>query len=174
MSRFSFRRAVEAAPVIAEPAREAVPAAAAAPAEAPAPFSIPAEGTPVVPQPVDPLMEVRLKLHGRLIEEIDLSKLDKLDEDEMRRQVRRTDPARTGEAITVDDEDLVRHRVQPVELFQEVAVVEPADATSVAIEQTGPVKQERSGAHADQRHPRLRGPAEKVDIFAAKIVDLVD
>jgi pilus assembly protein CpaF len=32
---------------------------------------------------------MRIKLHGKLIEEIDLSKLDKLDEGEMRRQVRR-------------------------------------------------------------------------------------
>ena len=33
-------------------------------------------------------MDARLKLHARLIDEIDLSKLDKLDENEMRRQVR--------------------------------------------------------------------------------------
>jgi pilus assembly protein CpaF len=36
----------------------------------------------------DNLLDVRLKLHARLIDEIDLSKLDKLDETEMRRQVR--------------------------------------------------------------------------------------
>jgi pilus assembly protein CpaF len=37
----------------------------------------------------DNMLDVRLKLHSKLIEEIDLSKLDKLDEGEMRRQVRR-------------------------------------------------------------------------------------
>jgi pilus assembly protein CpaF len=37
----------------------------------------------------DNLLDVRLKLHARLIDEIDLSKLDKLDETEMRRQVRK-------------------------------------------------------------------------------------
>jgi len=37
----------------------------------------------------DSMLDVRLKLHARLIDEIDLSKLDKLDEPEMRRQVRR-------------------------------------------------------------------------------------
>jgi pilus assembly protein CpaF len=37
----------------------------------------------------DNLLDVRLKLHARLIDEIDLSKLDKLDEAEMRRQVRK-------------------------------------------------------------------------------------
>src|SRR5471030_2175977 len=35
----------------------------------------------------DSMLDVRLKLHARLIDEIDLSKLDKLDEAEMRRQV---------------------------------------------------------------------------------------
>jgi pilus assembly protein CpaF len=58
--------------------------------------------TPPTPEPVsvdketlsenaglqsDNLLDVRLKLHARLIDEIDLSKLDKLDEPEMRRQV---------------------------------------------------------------------------------------
>ena len=37
----------------------------------------------------DSLLDVRLKLHARLIDEIDLTKLDKLDETEMRRQVRK-------------------------------------------------------------------------------------
>ena len=37
----------------------------------------------------DGLLDARLKLHARLIDEIDLSKLDKLDEKEMRRQVRK-------------------------------------------------------------------------------------
>jgi len=37
----------------------------------------------------DGLLDARIKLHGRLIDEIDLSKLDKLDEGEMRRQVRK-------------------------------------------------------------------------------------
>ena len=36
----------------------------------------------------DGLLDARLKLHARLIDEIDLSKLDKLDDKEMRRQVR--------------------------------------------------------------------------------------
>src|SRR5262249_47714887 len=35
------------------------------------------------------MLDMRLKLHGKLIEEIDLSKLDKLEEGEMRRQVRK-------------------------------------------------------------------------------------
>ena len=35
------------------------------------------------------MLDMRLRLHARLIDEIDLSKLDKLDESEMRKQVRR-------------------------------------------------------------------------------------
>ena len=74
---------------------------APAPTPAPAPVLI----TPApAPEPVtadketladgadlqtDNMLDVRLKLHARLIDEIDLSKLDKLDEPEMRRQVRK-------------------------------------------------------------------------------------
>ena len=87
MGRFSFRKTALAEPVAEPEAPKAEDAAAAAPA-APV-FVAPADPPRPAPAPADPLMDVRLKLHGRLIEEIDLSKLDKLDEDEMRRQVRR-------------------------------------------------------------------------------------
>ncbi|HEV2365601.1 MAG TPA: CpaF family protein [Caulobacteraceae bacterium] len=71
MSRFAFRRAVpEAAPPL-EPITEP-----AAPEPAPP------------PPPSDSFLDTRLKLHGWLIDEIDLSKFDKLEQAEMRRQVR--------------------------------------------------------------------------------------
>ena len=73
MSRFSLRKAVAPAP---EPVAVATPIVAAVPEPAHAP-------------PTDDLLDVRLRLHGRLIEELDLSRLDKLDEAEMRRQVRK-------------------------------------------------------------------------------------
>ena len=41
-----------------------------------------------VPPPGDKMLEVRLKLHSKLIDELDLSKLDKLDDGQMRREVR--------------------------------------------------------------------------------------
>jgi pilus assembly protein CpaF len=55
----------------------------------------------------DGMLDMRIKLHGRLIEEIDLSKLDKLDEAEMRRQVRRLvgDFART-ERLALNNTEL--------------------------------------------------------------------
>ncbi|MFI4976824.1 MAG: CpaF family protein [Caulobacterales bacterium] len=89
MARFNFRRADQPA----EPAPTPAPAAAAEPAEGAA--RTPLRLTPDQPQapahpPVDNnMLDMRLKLHSMLIEEIDLSKLDKLDDAEMRRQVRR-------------------------------------------------------------------------------------
>jgi pilus assembly protein CpaF len=69
MSRFNLSRAV------ASPSVET---------EASAPPSPP----PVAPaRPENALLDVKLKLHARLIEELDLSKLEKLEEHELRRQV---------------------------------------------------------------------------------------
>ena len=70
MSRFNLRRTETPAPAPALTVVETV--------EAPPP--------PVIE--TDPLMETRLRIHARLIDELDLAKLDKLDEAEMRRQVR--------------------------------------------------------------------------------------
>ncbi len=93
MSRFSFRK-----PPVSEPALETPePAADGALVPASAETAVPAAVAPRLiveepPPPVstsDPMLEMRIRIHGRLIEEIDLSKLDKLDEGEMRRQVRK-------------------------------------------------------------------------------------
>ncbi|MCF8505139.1 MAG: CpaF family protein [Caulobacter sp.] len=75
MGRFSLRRAVKD-----EPAPAPVVAAPVLVIE-----------TPAAPAPhvSDEQLDMRLRLHARLIEEIDLSKLGELDETEMRRQVRR-------------------------------------------------------------------------------------
>ncbi|MDP1737277.1 MAG: CpaF family protein [Caulobacter sp.] len=72
MSRFSLRRAVKHEPV-------------AAPVETP----VVVVEAPAAPHVSDEQLDMRLRLHARLIEEIDLSKLGELDEGEMRRQVRR-------------------------------------------------------------------------------------
>jgi pilus assembly protein CpaF len=111
MGRFSFRRAEApepyappAAPDLPppaqtqaiEPALGATPLGAGAePATAP---PAPVSTTPITPhrpptapiaeQQTDAMIDVRLKLHAKLIEELDLAKLDKLDSGEMRRQVR--------------------------------------------------------------------------------------
>src|ERR1700761_1587918 len=90
MSRFSGRQGPPPAPAPLRPA----------PAAAPAPSSPLAANAPplaaLAKEPAseaaffrdDGLLNARLKLHARLIDEIDLSKLDKLDDKEMRRQVR--------------------------------------------------------------------------------------
>ncbi len=75
MSRFSLRRAFKP-----EPAPEVEAAPAVVIVETPAPSAA---------SHSDEQLDMRLRLHARLIEEIDLSKLGELDEGEMRRQVRR-------------------------------------------------------------------------------------
>lgn len=75
MSRFSLRRAVKPEPVV-----ETEVAPAIVIVETPAPGAV---------SHSDEQLDMRLRLHARLIEEIDLSKLGELDEGEMRRQVRR-------------------------------------------------------------------------------------
>ena len=94
MARFSLRRggAEPARLVIEDPKDAPAPADAAAPAAPKLALDTDAESAPEAAQPSshdDAMLDVRLKLHGKLIEEIDLSKLDKLDEPEMRRQVRK-------------------------------------------------------------------------------------
>ena len=69
MGRFNLARSVAA------PAPERPAAPAAAPPAAP------------LVAPDQQLLEIKMKLHGRLIDELDLSKLDKLDDGELRRQV---------------------------------------------------------------------------------------
>ena len=94
MARFNFKRGPEQPQrlVVTDPA-DAAPADAAAAAAAPkAKLSLefePDKEDAPAPAHDDNMLDVRLKLHSKLIEEIDLSKLDKLDEGEMRRQVRR-------------------------------------------------------------------------------------
>jgi len=79
MSRFGALRLKPA-----EPAAPAPVATAIAPAPAPKP---PPEAKPA--QVADPMLDIRLRLHGRMIDELDLSKLDSLDETQMRKQVRK-------------------------------------------------------------------------------------
>ncbi len=48
-------------------------------------------------------------------------------------QMRRACTARAGQAIAIDDEDLVGDGSHPVELFQEIRMVEPTHATALAV-----------------------------------------
>ena len=72
MSRFGFSPAVKKdEPVVAVPVAAAAPAARAKPE--PAGFD---------------MLEAKLRVHAKLIDELDLSALDKLDDETMRRRVR--------------------------------------------------------------------------------------
>ena len=112
MSRFAFRR--EPAPA-AEPVPE-TPVAAAAPEPA----------APPAPPPVsDSLLDMRLKLHAWLIDEIDLSKLEKMEDSEIRRQVRKLvgDFART-ERLAYNAAELDR---LSAEVFDEMVGLGPIE-----------------------------------------------
>jgi pilus assembly protein CpaF len=80
MGRFSLVRSGPEPKPESEPASPA-PVARAAPAKPEKAKSLSA------PPPRDDALDLRLRLHAKLIEELDLSKLDKLEESELRRQV---------------------------------------------------------------------------------------
>jgi len=108
MGRFFPNRGAAAAQ--AEP--EAAPAPAPAPKRAPdappaaAPAPPPTNASSAKPAS-DPRLELRVRLHNRLIEELDLAKLDKLSETELRREVMQlvADFART-ERMALNTADL--------------------------------------------------------------------
>jgi pilus assembly protein CpaF len=77
MSRFGAPYLKTVDPVAPSPA-------AAEPSPAPTP-----KADPKPAQTSDPMLDMRLRLHARMIDELDLSKLDSLDEAQMRKQVRK-------------------------------------------------------------------------------------
>src|SRR6201996_4932995 len=89
MGRFSLPNSNPAQP---SPAAAPTPPrrAPAAPAPAPRPTPEPAPRPAATAKGAPPSqLDIRLRLHGRLIEELDLAKLDKLDEEDLRREVMR-------------------------------------------------------------------------------------
>jgi pilus assembly protein CpaF len=84
MSRFNVRRAIEPLPADCGP--EAPPAASEAPAPAPKPKVEAPAPTPAATG-ADSL-DVRMRLHAKLIDEIDLAKLDKLGKTDIHQQVK--------------------------------------------------------------------------------------
>ena len=85
MGRFSLPGATTAPRP--EPGPAPAPAAPAAPAEPPAGPSVRARAVPGAQNGRDPALDLRVKLHNRIIEELDLAKLDKLSESELRHEV---------------------------------------------------------------------------------------
>jgi pilus assembly protein CpaF len=84
MSRFSLRRAPAAgasAPVPETALAEAAPAPKLQLAAEP-------EAPPPPPQPSNDQLDIKLRLHGKLIDELDLGKLEKLERGDMRGHVR--------------------------------------------------------------------------------------
>jgi pilus assembly protein CpaF len=91
----------------------------------------------------DGLLDARLKLHARLIDEIDLSKLDKLDDMEMRRQVRKlvADFARE-ERLPLNSAEIEQLGVQVFDEMVGLGPIEPLlqDDTIADILINGPYK----------------------------------
>jgi pilus assembly protein CpaF len=81
VSRFGLMRREPAPAAPAEAPTRAPAAAAAQPPATP-------KAKPAAQRPRDHMLDMRLKLHARLIDEIDLAKLDRLEESEMRKHVR--------------------------------------------------------------------------------------
>src|SRR5690349_10710318 len=88
-SRTSMAPAPAPAPTPAPIPEAAAPAGAPAPDPEAAAPSIRLYSPPAMLSTEQVMLDVKVRLHAKLIEEIDLAKLDKLDEGEMRRQVRR-------------------------------------------------------------------------------------
>ena len=88
MGRFSLPNSTPAQPSPAAPAPAAAQPAAPAPAPRAAPEPAPRPAATAKGAPPSQL-DIRLRLHSRLIEELDLAKLDKLDEADLRREVMR-------------------------------------------------------------------------------------
>jgi len=86
LGRFTSRRAAVSEPVApSEPAPEALPVEAA---PALAVVELPAEvAAPVNPLLTDKLLDAKVRLHRRLIEELNLSVLEKMPDDEVRKHV---------------------------------------------------------------------------------------
>ncbi|HEY8573002.1 CpaF family protein [Phenylobacterium sp.] len=109
MGRFSLAKkepvkAVEAPPP-PKPAKAAEPKAVA-PAPKPQPAPEP-KAKPAVQTPEAKLLDVHMKLHARLIDELDLSKLEKLNEADLRREVLRlTSEFARGERMALNTSEL--------------------------------------------------------------------
>ncbi len=87
MSRFSLSRAAPAPPLVAAPEPVAPVAAEGEAAPPPRSISLAAQPMPVQQSGNDDKLDLHLRLHARLIDELDLSKLDKLGEGQLRAEV---------------------------------------------------------------------------------------
>ena len=74
---------------------------------------------------------------------------------------RRGNPTRGGQAAAVDDEDLVGHRLQPIEPLEEVLMVKPVDADLVAPHQPSTMYRDGSCADSNERYPSRRCELEE-------------
>src|SRR3546814_14406419 len=84
--------------------------------------------------------------------------------DQIGGQMRRTRPARAGQTIAIDDEDLVGNRLQTVELLEKVGMVEPAHTATVAVHQARPMQNEGAGEEDRTRVVEGKGVSVRLDL----------
>lgn len=82
--------------------------------------------------------------------------------DEESGEMRGARAARTGQPVSIDNENLVGNGLETVEKPQEIRIVEPAHATLVAVHQTGPVQYERASAQTHERYAYLGSVSKMV------------
>ncbi|MET3583448.1 hypothetical protein ABID19_006513 [Mesorhizobium robiniae] len=70
--------------------------------------------------------------------------------------------ARTGQPVSIDNENLVGNGLKALEKSQEIRIVEPADATPITVHQTGTVQDERTGTQPHERHASLGSDPQMV------------
>ena len=80
-----------------------------------------------------------------------------------------THPTRTGQPIAINNENLFCDRVQSIKLIDNFGMMEPADATAIAIKQSGLVQQKCTGTNPDKGHTRGRGFMQKLLIGGAQV-----
>jgi hypothetical protein len=78
------------------------------------------------------------------------------------REVGRPQSAGARDPVAIDDEQLIRHRLDVRKRLKQILVVKPADAAAASLHETGADEREGPGAQADERHLGARGAAQEV------------
>jgi hypothetical protein len=100
---------------------------------------------------------LRLRLAGRtgLVDQHDVHRLlgaraSEMPLDQICGQIGHAGPARTGDAVAVDDIELIGNRFEIREFLDEIAVMIPADAAAPPLHQPDATQHEAAGAHPNQ------------------------
>ena len=88
--------------------------------------------------------------------------------------MRRGNPARAGQPVAIDEEDLVRDRLQSFEPLKKILVMEPADAGAISLHQPRPVQDEGASADPNERDSDSRRALEEAHRIGMQVLNLID